>query len=48
MLIDDEEETFAYIVDIINHKLKEKPGIVAVYRSLERKMYAKICKQSTT
>ena len=32
---------FACIVDIISDKLKQKPWIVAVYWSLQRKMYAK-------
>ena len=41
MLIDDKEATFACIFDIIWDKLKQKPWIVAVYRSLERKIYAK-------
>ena len=41
VLVDDEESTFAYIVDRIYDKLKQKPWIVAAYRSLERKMYAK-------
>ena len=41
MLVDDEEATFSCIVDIICDKIKQKPWIVAVYRSLERKMYAK-------
>ena len=32
---------FSCIVDRIRDKLKQKPWIVAVYRSLQRKMYAK-------
>ena len=41
MLVDDEEAMFACIIDRICDKLKQKPWIVAVYQSLERKMYAK-------
>ena len=41
MLVDDEEATFAYIVDRICDKLKQKPWKVAVYWSLERKMHEK-------
>ena len=41
VLIDDEEEMFACIVDRICDKLKQKQLIVVVYRSLQRKMYEK-------
>ena len=40
-MVDDEEATFTCIVDIICDKIKQKPWIVAVCWSLERKMYAK-------
>ena len=41
MLVDDEEATFACIVDIICDKIKQQTWIVVVYRSLERQMYEK-------
>ena len=41
MLVDEEEAIFSCIVDRICDKLKQKPLIVAVYRSLQRKMYAR-------
>ena len=41
VLVDEEESMFACVVDIICDKLKQKPWIVAVYWSLQRKIYAK-------
>ena len=39
VLVDDEDAMFARIVGKICNKRKQQPRKVAVYRSLERKMY---------
>ena len=41
MSVDDEDTTFARIVGGVCNVIKKQPRIVAVYWSLERKMYCK-------